>query len=165
METLQIMVVLASCLAIALVAYWYYGEKKEEPKNNTMASELVSSTFRTATFVEQKPASIFEEIAPQTTASTSMENLVKTEKLEASETVKAEPIQSEFPQTPIKVEPSSEKGPELPQMPTTGQETIQAPAIQEQSSLSEVKATGTRRRRSTGTRRRSKKQESETPQQ
>lgn len=138
-------------------------KKKEEPKENITSSELVSSTFRTATFVEQKPVSPFEEIAPQTTASTSIENPAKTEALE---TVKVEPIQPEAPQTPVKVEPSPEKGPELLQMSATGQETIQAYTIQEQSSPSEVKAAGTRRRRSTGTqRRRSKKQESETPQQ
>ena len=92
MDTLQIMEVLASGLAIALVIYWYTGEKKKESEASVTMPEPKYSTVQTVAVVEEKSAALNQEIEPKTTTSTSVENPTKTE---ISETVKVEPIQPE----------------------------------------------------------------------
>lgn len=149
MDTLQIMEVLASGLAIALVIYWYLGEKKKESKAKIITPEVKSSTIQTVAVVEEKSAALNQEVVPQTTTSTPVESHSKTEVLETS-----------------KLEPLPQKEPEPLQAPEITQEIAKVPEIKEESSPTEIKVTSTRKRRAGGTRRRkTKEQESETPQQ
>jgi len=149
MDTLQIMEVLASGLAIALVIYWYLGEKKKESKAKIITPEVKSSTIQTVAVVEEKSAALNQEVVPKTTTSTPVESHSKTEVLETS-----------------KLEPLPQKEPEPLQAPEITQEIAKVPEIKEESSPTEIKVTSTRKRRAGGTRRRkTKEQESETPQQ